>query len=77
MKSRGPIIHICGPEAEGSVQIGSRTYRWDFHSYLGPLFLKKDGDPLKRQPGEHHPVWPHFEKWLEDYRKRKPKRKCC
>lgn len=55
-------------DGEGSAVVNGRTYRWDHHEYCGPLFLRKDGEPLKRQPREHHPVWPHFNRWLKKYK---------
>lgn len=64
-------VHICGPEVEGSATVNGRTYRWDFHSYTGPCFLDRHGEPLKRQPGEHHPVWPKFNEWLKEYGQKK------
>ena len=64
MKAR-MVIHICGPEAEGETVIGGRTYRWDYHSYCGPTFLRKDGEPMVRQPGPAHPVWDAFQEWLD------------
>lgn len=56
-------------DGEGSAVVNGRVYRWDFHEYCGPFFLRADGECIKRQPGEHHPVWPHFERWLKRYRK--------
>jgi hypothetical protein len=60
-------ISICGPEAEGSCVIGGKTWRWDYHEYMGPCFLKANGDPLKNQPGEKHPVWDRFDEWVRKY----------
>lgn len=40
-----------------------RTYRFEWHTYLGPTFLKKDGEPLEVYPSERHPVWPAFNLW--------------
>ena len=34
---------VCGPDAFGEAKVGGRTYRWDFHHYMGPLFVRKDG----------------------------------
>lgn len=47
--------------------VNGREWRWDFHPYLGPYFLKKNGEERVRQPGENHPVWDHFNRWLELY----------
>ena len=54
-------------DAEGQSHGGK--WRWEFHHYLGPTFLRKDGEPLTNQPGEHSPAWPHFERWLVEHRK--------
>lgn len=66
--ARGPGFIVCGPDAEGSgVDRNGKLWRWDFHEYCGPLFLKKNGDPLKNQPmTENHPAWAPFEAWLRD-----------
>ena len=64
---RAPGVIVSGPDAEGSAVVNGRTYRWDFHRYMGPTFLRKDGQVLKNQPGEHHPVWPAFDAWLKGF----------
>ena len=65
-RTPGGIVHIdTFIDDEGTAVVNGRQYQWEFHEYLGPTFIRKDGEPLKRQPGEHHPVWPHFEKWLK------------
>ena len=66
------ILHMYGNyDAEGSAVVNGRTYRWEFHNTLGVTFLRADGEPLRRQPGEGHPVWQPFGEWLEAYRKEK------
>ena len=46
------VVHLCcHAHAEGSAVIGRRTYYWEFHDYLGPTFLRKDGTPVST------PVW--------------------
>lgn len=63
-----PVIHVCSMrEATGSTVIAGKTWRWEFHHYLGPTFLRADGEPLVNQPGENHPVWDRFDEWLKDY----------
>ncbi len=37
-------------------------YRWEFSPMFGPLFLKKDGEPLKRQPLTGK-AWDAFMEW--------------
>ena len=51
--------------AEGQDSRG-KTWRWSFNSRFGPLFLRKDGEPLVHQPiREGHPAWEPFEKWYK------------
>lgn len=58
-------------DGEGSAVVNGRTYRWEFHEFCGPLFVRKDGEPLVNQPGEHHPVWAEFAKWLVRYQEKR------
>ena len=48
--------------------IAGKKWRWEFHNYLGPTFLKADWEtPLVHQPNENHPVWDRFNEWLKQY----------
>jgi hypothetical protein len=48
----------------GEGEHNGKSWRWEFSKYFGPLFLKKDGEPLKKQPiSENHPAWIVFNKW--------------
>ena len=60
--SGGGGVHVDGPDAYGSLTINGRLWHWEYHWYFGPTFLRIDGQPLQRQPGERHPVWAAFEK---------------
>jgi hypothetical protein len=62
-------------DGEGSAVVNGREYRWEFHEYCGPLFLRKDGEPLVNQPGEKHPVWAEFSKWYDLYKEKRKKAK--
>jgi hypothetical protein len=62
------LVHICSfVEKKGSAIVNGRNYRWEFHRWLGPTFLRADGRPLKHQPGERHPVWEAFQKWFDKH----------
>lgn len=37
---------------------------FEWHDYMGPSFCGRSGKVLKSQPGERHPVWDIFDKWL-------------
>lgn len=63
--AQGPGFIACGPDGYGECTIAGKVWRWEDHRYLGPTFLRKDGEPLKRQPGEKHPVWAEYYRWRE------------
>ena len=74
----GQIINGCAfdyCDGEGSAVVKGRAIRWEFHEYLGPIFLRADGEPMKSQPGEGHGVWRHFEAWLPKYQAARAKAK--
>lgn len=52
------IFEGSGTDATGKV------WRWEFNPVRGPLFLRKDGEPLVRQPiaGRAYDV---FQGWLD------------
>jgi len=62
---------IDGSSATGQAIVNGKRYYWDMHDYCGPLFTDKDGEPLKRQPGSRHPVWPAFNEWLKEHQSTK------
>jgi hypothetical protein len=45
------------------------VWRFDFHKYLGPTFLRKDGEPRTRPPGERNPVWDAYGLWEKQGRR--------
>lgn len=48
-----------------------KLWRWEFNLYHGPLFLRKDKEPLVNQPArEDHPAWKPFEAWYSKLQKR-------
>lgn len=50
-------------EAEGTAKVGGRIWRWEFHHFLGPTFVDKNGNSV-RLPAENSPVWEAFNAWL-------------
>ena len=67
----GQKVFIDYPDAEGSAIVNGRVWRWEWHDYLGPTFLKKDGNPRKCQCPTVKAVWDAFEKWLKRYVRKK------
>lgn len=62
-------------DGEGSAVVNGRTWRWDFHDYCGPTFLRKDGEPMRRFPSENNPVWDAFSEWHKIYKERRKQAK--
>lgn len=75
IKIGGGIAHISYCDAVGEVIINGRKWRWEFHKYMGPQFLKKDGSPRKNQCPTVKAVWDAFEKWHKKYERSKNKTK--
>ncbi len=47
----------------GRAKVGNVWWRWELRPYYGLEFLKADGEPRDRWPGENHPVWDAFDLW--------------
>ena len=45
------------------VDKNGKTWKFEMWNQFGPQFLRKDGVPLKNQPGEDSPAWDVFEEW--------------
>jgi len=58
-------------DAYHEVTIGRTVWRWDFHDYLGPTFLKANGEPRKCQCPTVKSLWEEFNAWLETHKKAK------
>ncbi len=58
----------------GEAVINGRLWAWEFHEYLGPTFLKKNGDPRANTCPTVPAVWAAFNDWLKLYHQEKDKR---
>jgi hypothetical protein len=68
----GGVVCLGGPDHEVTDARG-KVWRFEFHEYLGPTVLRKDGSPYKRiGPPEGSSFWPAFEKWLRARRATEP-----
>ena len=63
----GSRVFIDYADAEGSAVVNGRVWRWEFHEWCGPSFLRKDGEPRKCQCPTVKAVWDAFEKWHRKY----------
>lgn len=72
--SDGSKVAIDYADAWCEGKVKGITYRWEFAWWGGPTFLKKNGDPLKRQPVPRYPgrqrgAWLAFERWFAKWSK--------
>lgn len=58
-----PMI-VTVSDGSGEAIVKGRKWHWEHHNYCGPVWINKDGTDRKRQPGEHHPVWKAYNRWL-------------
>lgn len=65
LEINGSPCIVTVADAEGSAVVRGRVWRWEHHNWGGPVWLNKDGSERKRQPGERHPVWKAYERWLK------------
>jgi hypothetical protein len=63
MEVGGSPCVVSMPDDYGQARVNGQVWRWDWHNYLGPIFLNKDGSDKKRQPGPKHPVWRAVARW--------------
>jgi len=45
-----------------------KKWAWTFNPMFGPIFQRKDGVDMKRQPSEKSPAWGVFETWIKKRR---------
>lgn len=65
----GSPCFIDYADAYGEAVVNGRVWRWEYHNYLGPTFLRKDGEPRKCQCPTIDAVWDAFQVWLKKYEK--------
>jgi hypothetical protein len=66
---RVPNGIVCVSPEHEVTDANGKTWRFEFHSFLGPTILRKDGQPRARLPGERSPFWPAFTAWHAEWRK--------
>ena len=67
----GTVCFIDYQDGDGEAVVNGRLWRWTFHDYLGPTFLRGNGEPRVCQCPTVKAVWTAFEAWLESHNKRK------
>jgi hypothetical protein len=58
-------------DGEGSAIVNGRKWRWEFHEYCGPMFVRADGYPRKNQCPTVKAVWDAFTRWHKQYERAK------
>lgn len=71
----GSRTFIDYADGEGSAVVNGRLWKWEFHEYGGPHFLKADGTPRKNQCPTVKAVRDAFDAWLEGYNAEKNTRR--
>ena len=71
----GTRIFVDYADGYGESVVGGRTWRWTFHDYLGPLWLRKDGEALRCQCPTRKAVWAAFTAWHRRYEQAERRRK--
>lgn len=71
-----PCYHIPNgtitiPNIHSITLPSGKKIQFEFHDYMGPVFLRKDGGVMQRIPSE---VWTAFDKWYKRYKRRKGKK---
>lgn len=56
----------------GHVEIDGAAWYWEFSPHFGPRFGSEKHFTHETElfPGEKHPVWEHFQSWLDKFTKR-------
>ena len=68
------LCFIDMADGRGELVVSGRKWRFEFHEYCGPLWLKADGyTPRKCQCPTSKAVWDAFELWLKEHRSRQKK----
>ncbi len=61
--SDGKVRGIFCTASEYEYVHEGRTWRFEYHEYMGPWPLRRDGQPFKKSPGLKSKFWPAFEAW--------------
>ncbi len=64
----GTRAFIDYADGEGSAVVNGRLWRWEFHRWGGPTFLRKDGEPRACQNPTVKGVWDAFELWFHKWK---------
>lgn len=61
------ILHMSfGGKTYTVTDSRGKVWSFEYHWYLGPTVLNKDGSPRVRQPGIKSPFWAALDKWTPD-----------
>ena len=64
------IINISVSEV-GSITVNGRIWKFSFHRYCGPIWMKADGYTPRKCQNPKKEVWDEFERWLKKKRRKK------
>ena len=68
----GQRCFIDGPDlVDQVIMVNGRAWMFDFDDRLGPLWLRKDGEPRECQ-NPNKAVWDAFNQWMKDKKEAQP-----
>jgi len=59
--NKNTVISVCD-SPDQQMEVNGRIWRFDYDRWLGPLWLKKNGEPRECQ-NPNKAVWQAFENW--------------
>ena len=63
------LVHLNVGGPTHVVEHAGRVWRFEEHGFFGPLVLRRDGAPVKRQPGVRSPFWAAYAAWCAQWRR--------
>lgn len=60
------IIHISLGGPDRTIQVNGKRHLFEAHPYCGPVAIKRNGDPLKKQPSD---FWDAATRWYQQGQK--------
>jgi hypothetical protein len=64
-----PGVMACSFTDTDTISSPNGRHHWDFSWRFGPLFTRKNGEPLKNQPQPGSAAWSAFETWFAEWKK--------
>lgn len=70
------LIHLSLAGPVYSIDVGKRTYRFEWHRYFGPTVVDRHDEALAKQPAEKSRFWDAVSAWDRQGQRVSPYGKC-